>query len=224
MDIQPTKLVVFDCDGTLVDSQHNIISAMQRAYKKVGLHEEDDTRIRSIVGLSVLEAVQALRPDDDEETHKKISEIFKSEFYTLRTEQSIGPDPLYPGTRDVINHLNNAGFLLGVATGNSDRGLARVIEEHALEGCFVTLQTANGHPSKPHPSMILQAMADAGAEPHSTLMVGDTSYDMMMARSAKCTAIGVNWGYHSEQELKVGGAQHVITSFQDLIPIAETLG
>lgn len=220
---KPNKLIVFDCDGTLVDSQHNIITAMQRAYQQVGLPEEDDTRIRSIVGLSVLEAVEALRPEDDAGVHQKIAGHFKNEFLRLRTQQSVGPDPLYPHTKEVIDHLNGAGFLLGVATGNSDRGLARVIAEHDLDGLFVTLQTADGHPSKPHPSMIVQAMADAGAAPETTLMVGDTSYDMMMARSANCAAVGVNWGYHSDQDLLAGGAQHILTKFLDLIPIAETL-
>lgn len=221
---QFNRLVVFDCDGTLVDSQHMIIDAMHATYRKLELPQEDDTRVRSIVGLSLVEAMAMLRPDDEHALHEEMAEVYKREFYRLRVEEAAKPDPLYPGTKEVLTSLADAGYLLGVATGNSNRGLARVIEEHGLNDVFVTLQTADGHPSKPHPSMIHTAMAEAGADPSTTIMVGDTSYDMMMARSADAFAVGVTWGYHAVDELRQGGAQHLLESYDELPNVANSLG
>lgn len=218
------RLVIFDCDGTLVDSQHMIIDAMHATYDKLKLDREADARVRGIVGLSLVEAMAMLRPEDDPDFHAHMAELYKREFYRLRVEEAALPDPLYPGTRETLNALRDAGYLLGVATGNSMRGLTRVIAEHDLDGYFVTLQTADGHPSKPHPSMIESAVAEAGAHAAETVMVGDTSYDMMMARSAGSHGVGVNWGYHSDEELVGAGAHTVLESFEDLPPIVEILG
>ncbi len=218
------KLVVFDCDGTLVDSQHMIIDAMRATYDQLKLPQEDEMRVRSIIGLSLVEAMAMLRPDDERAFHEEMAEIYKREFYRLRVDEAIAPEPLFPGTLEILETLNNAGFLLGVATGKSHRGLIGVIKEHGLEDTFITLQTADNHPSKPHPSMIHTAMADAGASPETTLMVGDTSYDMMMARSARVCAVGVKWGYHSEHELRDGGAHHLLDSYDPLHGIAENWG
>lgn len=218
------KLVIFDCDGTLVDSQHMIISAMHATYEKLKLEPEDDLRIRATVGLSPLETMAALRPDDTVDFHHMMALTFKQTFYESRISNMAGPDPLYPGTRDVLVRLQDEGYLLGVATGNSNRGLARVIDEHNLDGFFVTLQTADNHPSKPHPSMIHTAIADAGSHESLTVMVGDTSFDMRMARAAGCHALGVNWGYHSEDELRMGGAHDVIDTYSDVMLAVQEFG
>lgn len=223
--MEPTsKLVIFDCDGTLVDSQHMIIDAMQATLLSAGLPMESDGRIRSTVGLSVREAIAMLRPDADDKALENMANIFKREFYRLRVEETPKPDPLYAGTVEILEHLREAGFILGVATGNSRRGLDRVIHEHNLGGFFVTLQTADGHPSKPHPSMIQTAAADVGVDPSACIMVGDTSYDMRMARSAGSLAVGVKWGYHSVEELSEGGAHHLLDAFNELAPIATGFG
>jgi len=214
-----SKLVIFDCDGTLVDSQHMIIAAMQATLFSSGVPPEQDHRIRSTVGLSVREAIAMLRPDDDDTSLENMTNIFKHEFYRLRVEEAATPDPLYTGTREILEHLRDAGFILGVATGNSRRGLDRVIVEHELGGFFETLQTADGHPSKPHPSMIQAAALEVGVEPSACIMVGDTSYDMMMARSAGSLAVGVKWGYHSVDALSQGGAHHLLDEFEELAPI-----
>lgn len=218
------KLVVFDCDGTLVDSQHMIIDAMRATYQKLNLPQEDDMRVRSIIGLSLVEAMARLRPNDESTFHEHMAETYKKEFYRLRVDETIAPEPLFPGTREVLEALADKGYLLGVATGKSRRGLVGVIKEHDLGDMFVTLQTADSHPSKPHPSMIHAAIAEAGADPTTTVMVGDTSYDMMMARSAGAHAVGVTWGYHSVDELRQGGAHHVLSSYTELPPIADLLG
>ena len=211
-----TKLVIFDCDGTLVDSQHMIVSAMHETFATKGLPALDDHAVRRIVGLSLVEAIASLLPDADTAVHVEMAEFYKTVFYRLRVEEGAGPDPLYPGTREVLEGLNADGYMLGVATGNSMRGLRRVLEEHDLAHLFVTLQTADGHPSKPHPSMVQSAISEAGSTETATLMIGDTSFDMMMARNARAHGLGVDWGYHATPDLEAAGATRVISSFYDI--------
>lgn len=211
-----TKLVIFDCDGTLVDSQHMIIGAMHETFADMGVAPVTDAAVRSIVGLSLEEAIAHLSPQAEPAHLAELVAAYKNTFYKLRVEQEAGPDPLYAGTREVLTALNDAGYLLGVATGNSKRGLDRVIEEHDLCGMFVTLQTADGHPSKPHPSMIHTAIAEAGSSPEHTIMVGDTSYDMLMSVRAGSHALGVNWGYHGEDELEAAGAKHIASEYSEV--------
>jgi phosphoglycolate phosphatase len=130
---------------------------------------------------------------------------------------------LFEGVTALFDALEADGWLLGVATGKSDRGLSHCLESHGLAGRFVTLQTADRHPSKPHPSMIEAAMAEAGATAEAVMMIGDTSYDMEMARTAGVTAVGVLWGYHDETELRAAGAHHVVAKPRDILVLTRTL-
>lgn len=217
------NLIVFDCDGTLVDSQHMIVDAMHTTFLRAKVGTVEDHAVRSIIGLSLEEAMANLLPDHESEKHIELAGLYKKVFYELRSRTSFEPDPLYKGTRDVLDQLSGAGYILGVATGNSNRGLQRVIDQHDLADLFVSLQTADGHPSKPHPSMIHTAMADAGAAPETTVMIGDTSFDMMMARNAGAHALGVTWGYHSVPELQESGAHHIATDYSQIPQIIKTL-
>ena len=202
------RLAIFDCDGTLVDSQANICLAMEECFAGAGLAPPPRERTRRVVGLSLVEAMRAMLPDAEPDVHLSLAEDYKQCFHRLRGRGLI-EEPLYEGVAELIETLDRDGWLLGVATGKSDRGLALCLDHHGLARRFVTLQTADRHPSKPHPSMIDQAMADAGASPATTIMIGDTSYDMAMARAAGATAIGVTWGYHGAQELLAAGAHHI---------------
>lgn len=210
------KLVIFDCDGTLVDSQHIILAAMHATFADAGLAPVTDDQVRAIVGLSLFEGMEYLLPGTDRKTLLDAEERYRRIFYDLRVKQATGPDPLYMGTREALQALDKAGYLLGVATGNSKRGLDRVLAEHDLADMFVTLQTADGHPSKPHPSMIHTAAAEVGAEPSDTVMIGDTSYDIIMSVRAGSHALGVNWGYHSVDDLRQAGARHVASEFSEI--------
>lgn len=203
------RLAVFDCDGTLVDSQANICTAMTFAFRKSGITPPRDTAIRRIVGLSLVEAVTALLPDAEAGLHHRIAADYKHAFQAMRAEGMVS-EPLFDGIATLIADLAADGWLLGVATGKSDRGLALVLAEHGLEQHFVTLQTADRHPSKPHPAMVEAAMAEAGAEAADTVVIGDTSFDMMMARNAGARAIGVTWGYHPADELVAAGAHAIV--------------
>jgi phosphoglycolate phosphatase len=201
-------LVVFDCDGTLVDSQHSICTAMVRAFEEAKLTAPDRLAILSVVGLSLPHAMARLLPEAEADFHDHLSERYKLAFQAMRRENAVS-EPLYPGIADLVHDLDRVGWLLGVATGKSDRGLALCLTHHGLIDRFVTLQTADRHPSKPHPSMLLTAMAEAGAAPDTTVMIGDTSFDIDMGIAAGVRSIGVAWGYHAPDELIAAGAQAV---------------
>jgi phosphoglycolate phosphatase len=216
------RLAIFDCDGTLVDSQANICRAMEDCFANAGLERPERARTRRVVGLSLVEAMRAMLPDSGPEAHAALADGYKQAFQALRG-QGLVEEPLYEGMEALIAALEADGWLLGVATGKSDRGLKLCLDHHGLHQRFATLQTADRHPSKPHPSMIEQAMADAGAAPDTTMMIGDTSFDMAMARAAGVAAVGVGWGYHDAHELLAAGAHYVATEPTDIIAFARAL-
>ena len=203
------KLAIFDCDGTLVDSQANICLAMEECFERAGLPQPPRERTRRVVGLSLVEAMEAMLPDAEAGLHRALADDYKQTFHRLRG-RGLVEEPLYDGVAELLDRLEAEGWLLGVATGKSDRGLSLCLGHHGLARRFVTLQTADRHPSKPHPSMIEAALAEAGAAPEISMMIGDTSYDMAMARAAGVTAVGVTWGYHGADELRAAGAHHVV--------------
>ncbi len=209
------RLVVFDCDGTLVDGQHSICAAMTRAFEGAQLEPPPRHAILSIVGLSLPHAMARLLPQAEPDFHDALAESYKLAFHDLRAAGVVS-EPLYPGISDLIVALDEAGWLLGVATGKSDRGLNLVLGAHGLTKRFVTLQTADRHPSKPHPAMLHAAMAEAGATPEATVMIGDTDFDIDMARAADVRAIGVGWGYHPPEALLAAGADAVAMDSAEL--------
>lgn len=216
------RLAIFDCDGTLVDSGATIQAALGAAFAQHGLALPPPEVSRRVIGLSLIEAMAALLPDASAEQHAVLAEDYKQAFWQLRAAGKV-EEPLFDGVLELLDALEGDGWLLAVATGKSDRGLRHCLESHGIHARFVSLQTADRHPSKPHPSMLELAMAEAGAAPETTAMIGDTSYDMMMAKAAGCAAIGVAWGYHNADALREGGADVVADSPSDLVAILEAL-
>lgn len=216
------KLALFDCDGTLADSQHDISSAIRIAFTGAGLTPPDHAAVRSIIGLSVDRAILVLAPDLPDAAREELGDAYRDAYMTARTTQGSAPEPLYDGIVPTLDALTGQGWALGVATGKSQRGLVRLLTAHGLLDRFVTLQTADLHPSKPDPSMVRAAMAEAGASPTSTIVIGDTSYDMQMALSAGAGALGVDWGYHPRDQLERSGAQRIVEAPAD-IPAALTM-
>jgi phosphoglycolate phosphatase len=202
------RLAVFDCDGTLVDGQHSICTAMERAFALHGLPAPDRHAVRRVVGLSLPTALRKLAPEADAELGHALTESYKEAYRAAREAGELS-EPLYEGIAELVEGLHADGWLLGVATGKSDRGLSHVLAAHGLTRYFSTLQTADRHPSKPHPAMLEAALAECLAEPHRSVMIGDTGYDMEMARAAGVRAIGVDWGYHTADELRQTGAEAV---------------
>jgi phosphoglycolate phosphatase len=188
-----------------VDSQHSICAAMTRAFESVKLDAPDRMAILDVVGLSLPHAMARLLPQAEADFHDHISEQYKLAFQTMRREEGV-VEPLYDGIADLIHALHAEGWMLGVATGKSDRGLNLCLTGHGIIDRFMTLQTADRHPSKPHPSMVETAMAEAGAAPETTVMIGDTTYDIEMAVNAGVRGIGGAWGYHRPEALLDAGA------------------
>jgi phosphoglycolate phosphatase len=199
------RLAIFDCDGTLVDSGATIHRALAAAFDGHDLKLPPPEIARRVIGLSLTEAMAALLPDASAEQHFALAEDYKRAFWQLRSAGQV-EEPLFDGILELLDTLENAGWLLAVATGKSDRGLAHCLESHGIHARFVSLQTADRHPSKPHPSMVSQAIADAGASPGTSFVVGDTSFDMAMAVNAGALPIGAAWGYHDAKELLGAGA------------------
>jgi phosphoglycolate phosphatase len=202
------KLAIFDCDGTLVDSGATIYRALGVAFTQHGLELPPPEVSRKVIGLSLTEAMSTLLPHASAEEHFQLAEDYKRAFWNLRAAGEV-QEPLFEGVIELLDALEAEGWLLAVATGKSDRGLRHCLEQHAIHARFVSLQTADRHPSKPHPSMVEQALADADAAPETSFVVGDTSFDMAMAVNAGTTAIGAAWGYHDAEELLEAGAAAV---------------
>jgi phosphoglycolate phosphatase len=209
------RLAVFDCDGTLSDGQAAVCAAMDVAFAEAGLPAPKREKVRRTVGLSLPQAVARLAPEAPAAAQAMAVDAYKAAFRQARFDGLLH-EPLYDGIAALLGRLHARGWILGVATGKSDRGLKSCLVAHGIFDLFVTLQTADRHPSKPHPSMIEQAMDEAGATPEQTVMIGDTAYDMAMAKTAGVRGLGVAWGYHQPEELLAAGAVAVANTPEEL--------
>jgi phosphoglycolate phosphatase len=209
------RLAIFDCDGTLVDGQAGVIAAMEQAFGAVGLPAPDRHQVRRIVGLSLPQAIRLLAPQASEAQRSAADTAYRDAFRAAREAGHL-VEPLYDGIAELITSLAGEGWLLGVATGKSQRGLEHCLATHGLSAHFSTLQTADHHPSKPNPAMIEAALAETGVERGNAVMIGDTEYDVAMAVNAGVRALGVEWGYHTAQELRSAGAEAIAASPEHL--------
>ena len=209
------RLAVFDCDGTLVDGQSSICEAMEQAFGQFALAAPDRATIRRAVGLSLPQAVRGLLPDADADLQRRVVDAYKQAFREARLAGHLS-QPLFDGVIPLLDALRADGWVLGVATGMSDRGLTHCLATHGITDRFVTLQTADRHPSKPHPAMLEAALFEAAAEAAHTVMIGDTVFDMAMARDAGVRGVGVDWGYHEPDELRDAGADFVAGTIDEL--------
>lgn len=210
------RLIMFDMDGTLIDTQALISEHMGAAFSSLGLPPPTAAEVRRIIGLSLPVAVGRLANTEDVDLIEGLVGQYRS-LYKAALAHDIDREPLYAGARDALERLKLApDTILGVATGKGLSGVTRILGNHGIAGHFVTLQTPDHNPSKPHPGMLLRAMAETGAEPASTVMVGDTTYDIELARAAGCRAIAVSWGYHEPQALLAAGAGALIHDFSEL--------
>ena len=212
--------MIFDVDGTLVDSQGHIHAAMTAAFEGAGRPAPDRAAVRGVIGLSLPQAVARLagRPAPD------LVAAYKEAYAALAsTAGSAEAAPLFPGARDALDALAARGTVLGIATGKSRRGLRSVLATHGLEGAFATVQVADDHPSKPHPAMIRAALVETGVEAERAVMLGDTVFDVDMAVAAGVPSLGVAWGYHAAAALTEAGAERVLERFADLIPALDAM-
>ena len=219
---RPLRLIVFDYDGTLVDSQQMIVDCMARAFTTMSLAAPDPEAVRQVVGLRLEEAVGRLAAEAPEaDLVTALSERYRQAFWALRQSGAL-QEPLFPGVRQTLMRLlRRPEILLAIATGKNRRGLVHSLARHGMEDHFITLQTADDGPGKPHPAILEQAMAESGVSAGDTLLLGDTSYDMEMACSAGVRAIGASWGYHSTDALIAAGASRVIDRIEALEELLE---
>jgi len=216
---RPRTLVLFDVDGTLIDSQSHILRAMELAFKARGLLLPPASEILAIVGLSLAEAFMQLCPEADAQERALLVAAYKDNFASLR--ETLSAARLYPGALECLDGLQDMDdIVLGIATGMSRRGLCHVLSNPDLAGRFVTTQVSDDHPSKPDPSMVLQALAESGAA--RGVMIGDTTFDMQMGRAAGLKTIGVSWGYHAKQALS-GQADRMVDHYGQLVPEVQNL-
>jgi len=216
------RLVMFDCDGTLVDSQDMIHHSVTVAFTRHGRPAPDKEAVRRIVGLPLVGAMARLWPEATPEDCETIGGYYREAFQTLRADGKVH-EPLFPGVRETLETLHADGYLLGVATGKSRRGLMSTLTHHDLLDRFIVLQTSDDAPGKPHPGMLHNAMLEMDAKPHETVFVGDTTFDMEMARNAGVAGVGVSWGYHPAEDLEAVGVRSILSRFDDLIAAIKAL-
>jgi len=210
------KLVVFDMDGTLIDTQALIAEQMGVAFTSLGLLAPTPEQSRRVIGLSLPVAIGRLAGSEDGALIERLVESYRTSYRSI-VEDVADREPLFPGTRAMLDRLHaDDGTLLGIATGKGLNGVNRILGNHGLDRHFVTLQTPDHNPSKPHPGMLLRAMSETGAAPKETIMVGDTTFDIELAKAAGVTAIGVSWGYHDTDELVAAGASAIIDHYDEL--------
>lgn len=210
------KLALFDVDGTLVDSRAMITVALTAALSSEGLAVPPQRRLLSIVGLSLADAMRQLSPESDDARIARLAATYKEAFWQFRTTGEHAED-LFEGARGLLKDLHGRDdVVLGIATGKSKRGIAHLLEAKGMEGWFATIQTSDDHPSKPHPSMVLQSLSETHSKSSESIMIGDTSFDMEMARAGGVKAIGVTWGNHHADELVRAGAQLLVNDFNEL--------
>jgi len=204
------SLILFDCDGTLVDSHAAIVDAMQQAFTDSGLTAPSSAAVTEIIGLSLAEAVAQLAPDD--EMHADIIALFRQRYTAGESTLK-----LYPKVKETLLDLRQRGYWLGIVTGKSRTGLLRVLQAFDLADLFFVLRTADCCPSKPHPAMVLESMQELGVSPSRTTVVGDAIVDIRMAANAQVEAVGVSFGFPMQAELIQAGARAVVNDFTSLL-------
>lgn len=207
-------LAVFDLDGTLVDSRAAIGAAITGAWRALDLEPPDYEKSRYVVGLSLIEAVKILAPELSPARYGELSEAYRAAYLDNRAAN--GAEPLYAGARESLASLRDAGWALGIATGKSRPGIERFFGANGLGDWFDCAFCADDGPGKPDPHMLNLNIKAIGADPARTVMIGDTSHDMKMARAANVYALGVSWGFHTAAEIRDSGAHAVAESFADL--------
>ncbi len=206
------RLVVFDLDGTLVDSADQIVRAMRAGYAAAGRRSPEARAILSIVGMSLPQAVERLSPDCNRGERETIVAAYRDAFVA-----DAAVPQLYPGAMETLEALSaRSDIKLAVATGKTRRGLVKVLDQHRLAEMFHSLHGGDEYPSKPDPAMLRGAMAAAGVSPEETIMVGDSLFDIEMAAAAGVDAIAVAWGYGAPADLVAAGAVRLIDDLREL--------
>jgi phosphoglycolate phosphatase len=206
------NLIVFDWDGTLMDSEARIVACVRAAIRDLELPLLDDHAISNIIGLGLREAIDTLYPGSDEQLHRNMVDRYRYHFLTANPT----PSEMFEGAREVLESLADEGYLLAVATGKGRVGLDKVLHETGLGELFHGTRCSDETFSKPHPQMLLELMDELGVESHETLMIGDTEYDLQMAKNAGTRALGVSYGVHAIERLHQHEPLDILDSIGEL--------
>ncbi|UPA25770.1 HAD-IA family hydrolase [Shinella oryzae] len=212
------RLVLFDCDGTLVDSVKLIHEVMARTFVDFGYARPDMAETKAIIGLTLDIAIARMlgKPHVDDEA-LAMTAHYKAIFTGVRAEPGF-QEPLFDGIAPMMARLEREDeLILGAVTGKSRRGLDLIRASHGFDKTFFVSRTADDCPSKPHPAMVTECCSEAGIDADRTVVIGDAVYDMQMAKAAGAKAIGVSWGYASVPELVDAGADHILRTPADLL-------
>jgi len=204
-------LIVFDWDGTLMDSTTVIATSIQSACRDLGLTVPSDEAARHVIGMGLVQALQHAVPDAPETMYEPLAERYR--HYFLAQDESI---PLYAGAAETIVELHEAGHVLAVATGKSRKGLERALDSSGLRRYFQATRTADQTFSKPHPAMLLELMDELGVDAGRVLMIGDTTHDLQMAINAGVDAVGLTHGAHPEDQLRALQPLALLDDFHEL--------
>lgn len=216
------RLCALDLDGTLIDSQHHIVAAMTAAFASEGLAPPNPATVREVVGLPLDRAIGRLAPQVRGLQVERVGQAYRDAYFAAK-DADIEAEPLMPGAGAALDALEAGGWLLAVVTGKGRRGLHEVLAAHRLIDRFVALKSADDGPGKPDPTLLLDAVRESGASIGRTVMVGDTVFDMGMARRARVAGIAVTWGYHGLAQLETERPAAVIDRFEELAGVADRL-
>jgi phosphoglycolate phosphatase len=206
-------LLIFDWDGTLIDSAARIVAAMQIAADELRLPVRSDAEVRNIIGLGLPEAILTLYPEHDDSIRQQLRQGYAHHYIAMNAE----PNALFPGVESTLLHLKNAGHLLALATGKSRRGLHRILEQLGMLEFFHATRCADETQSKPHPQMLHELLTELTISVHRAVMIGDTEYDMAMAQQAKMPCIGVDYGAHEKERLLRYQPELILNKFEHLL-------
>ena len=216
------RLAVFDLDGTLIDSASSIVEGITTCWEACGFPVLDPAQARRVIGLPWEESIRVLLPGSGTQ------ELAQIRAYYDEVAQGRRPPPprreaAFPGACETLAALADIGTLLAIVTSRGNHRVHDILASCGMSDHFLTVKTVDHGPGKPNPYLLLQAMAELGARPEQTVMLGDTTYDILMARNAGTAAVGVSWGVHEAHELTTAGAHRVVERFDEIPPIVQAL-
>jgi phosphoglycolate phosphatase len=216
------RLAVFDLDGTLIDSAASIVEGITACWQACGFPELDPAQARRVIGLPWDKSIEMLLPGSGARELDMIRAYY-DEVAAGRRPPPPRREPPFPGACEALTTLADAGVLLAIVTSRGNHRVHDILSSCGIAGHFLTVKTVDHGPGKPNPFLLLQAMEEAGVMAEQTVMVGDTTYDILMARNARTAAVGVDWGVHQPHELEAAGANRVVTRFDEIPPLVHEL-
>ncbi len=215
------KLILFDYDGTLVDSADIIVEGTIEAFVRCGLPKPDPTKVRDGIGHKLVTALKNYLPKDLTIDPNLIAAEYRK-WYQEKDEEGIHFEPIFKGVHSLLDFLKSEDWLLGIATNKSSRGLFRGLKHHKIEHFFDLIMTSDDFPAKPKPDMALNAQRKLSVDKNRSIMIGDTVHDIVMGKLAKCITIGVTWGYNSRESLIDADADFIADKLDQLLTLLQT--